>query len=177
MIKINLLPEKPASAAVKYDLYLSALITLFCILVIVAFYYVNAHYIGKYKEMIASTKRDIAGLDRIYSEYLALDKARKDTEKKIRAISGMKEGRALAARSIYDLTTAVKDNLWLKTFRKTQNRFELEGRSLENESISGFMESLSKIPYITNVELRTVEDASEEGLTLKKFVIHGNMGL
>jgi hypothetical protein len=33
------------------------------------------------------------------------------------------------------------------------------------------------MPYITNVELKNVQDVNEEGLTIKKFIITGNMSI
>jgi hypothetical protein len=53
----------------------------------------------------------------------------------------------------------------------------MEGRSVENEAISSFVESLSKVPYLSGVELKSVEDATEEGLVLKKFIIQGNISI
>jgi Tfp pilus assembly protein PilN len=177
MIKINLLPGKPKRTVQKYDIYVCILITLINALILGGLYYHNTRQIEQYKGMIVSAKKDIARLDRIYAEYLNLEKGKKETEKRIAAIGGLKEGRALAARTLYDLTGVVKENLWLKSFRKTQNRFELEGRSLENESISSFMESLAGIPYLTNVELKAVEDVTDEGIVVKKFVVQGAIGL
>jgi hypothetical protein len=57
------------------------------------------------------------------------------------------------------------------------NKFEIEGRSFVNENISDFIESLSKMAYVSNVELKNVQDVNEEGLIIKKFVITGNMSI
>jgi hypothetical protein len=69
----------------------------------------------------------------------------------------------------------IKDSVWLKTFKKTEDKFEMEGRSLENESISNLIETLSGAPYLKNIELRNVEDAVEEGVAVKRFVITGDI--
>ena len=177
MIKINLLPRKPKKGTLKYKVIISILVTLINGLALGGLFYSNTRQIENYKVMTASVKREKANLEPIYAEYLNLEKGKKDTERRIKAIGNLKEGRALAARTLYDLTAVVRESLWLKSFRKTQNRFELEGRSLENESISSFMESLSRIPYMTNVELKNVEDVTDEGIVVKKFLIQGNIGL
>jgi len=83
----------------------------------------------------------------------------------------------LAARTLYDLTSLVQEKVWLKSLKKTENRFELEGRSVENDAISGFVESLTKVPYLSGVELKSVEDSAEEGIVLKKFIIQGNISI
>jgi hypothetical protein len=39
------------------------------------------------------------------------------------------------------------------------------------------METLSNLPYMTNVELKSIQDVTEEGLVIKKFIVQGNMSL
>ncbi|HBA56174.1 MAG TPA: hypothetical protein DCZ04_17445 [Syntrophorhabdus aromaticivorans] len=106
-----------------------------------------------------------------------MEREKKEIQRKIQAIDGLKEGRALAARTLYDLSSQVKESLWLTSFKKTDNRFEMEGRSVENEAISSLMESLSKVPYMRAIELKSVQETTEQGIVLKKFVIQGNISL
>ena len=177
MIKINLLPGKPKKDLLKIDLYLFLSIVIINTLVFSSIYYINANSISDYKQKIESTKKEIASLQQIYREYLALEQERKEIQRRITAIDGIKAGRALSARILYDLTSVIKDNVWLKNFKRTDDKFELDGRSLENESISSLVETLSKIPYMRNVELRSVEDAAEDGVIVKKFIIFGDIVL
>lgn len=177
MIKINLLPKKPIRTAFKYELHVFILIFIFNLLAIALIYSINARSISNLKSNIEKAKREIASLDPIHREYLAMEQEKKEIQRRIQAINTIKQGRALAARTLYDLTSIVKESLWLKSFKKTENKFELEGRSIENEAISSLMESLSKVPYLSGVELKSVEDATEQGLVLKKFVIQGNISI
>ena len=62
-----------------------------------------------------------------------------------------------------------------KGLRKDGTKLHIEGRSIDNESICDFVERLSKLPYVTDLELRSVEDTAEGGITVKKFVIDGNV--
>lgn len=177
MIRINLLPKKPAKSVFKLDLYIFVLVAIINGLVIAGIYLSNSREIANYQTMIESAKKEIASLDGIYKEYLRIEKEKKEIGDRIKTIEGLKKGRALAARILYDLSDVVKENVWLRTLRRDDDRFELEGRSLENESISDFMETLAKIPYLKNVELRNVEDLVEGGIAVKKFVIYGNISL
>lgn len=177
MIKINLLPKKPIRSAFKYEIHVFLLIIILNFLVLGLIYSINARQISNLKSSIDSAKKQIASLDPIYKEYLSMEQEKKEIQRRIQAIDTIKQGRALAARTLYDLTSIVKESLWLKSFKKTENRFELEGRSVENEAISSFMESLSKVPYLSGVELKSVEDAAEQGLVLKKFIIQGNISI
>jgi Tfp pilus assembly protein PilN len=177
MIRINLLPAKAKKDLFKYDLYMFFSLMLLALLVFGGFYYYNMNEISKRKTMIENTKKEIQNLQHIYKEYLAMEQEKKEIQRRIKAIDSIKEGRALAARTLYDLSGIIKDNVWIKSFKKTEDKFELEGRSLENESISMLVEALSKVPYMRNVELKGVEDTTEEGVVLKKFVIYGDIAL
>ena len=177
MIKINLLPKKPIRAAFKYEIHVFILIFILNLLAIALIYSINARSISNLRSNIEKAKKEIASLDPIHREYLAMEQEKKEIQRRIQAINTIKQGRALAARTLYDLTSIVKESLWLKSFKKTENKFELEGRSIENEAISSLMESLSKVPYLSGVELKSVEDATEQGLVLKKFVIQGNISI
>jgi Tfp pilus assembly protein PilN len=177
MIKINLLPRKAHKTSRRFHIYVFLSVFVINLLVIAGIYFINTRDIARYRSTIESAKKEIASLDKIYKEYLWIEKEKKEIERRINAIEGLKEGRALAARTLHDMSNVIKERIWLRTFKKTDNVFEIEGRSMENESISDFVETISKIPYLKNVELKRVEDINEEGLVIKKFLIQGNIAL
>jgi len=177
MIRINLLPSKIKKDLFKYDLYMFFSIMVIALLVFGGIYYYNMNEISKRKATIENTKNEIKKLQQIYKEYLTMEQEKKEIQRRIKAIDSIKEGRALAARTVYDLSGIIKNNVWIKGFKKTEDKFELDGRSLENESISDLVEALSKIPYIRNVELKSVGEATEEGVAVKSFVISGDISL
>jgi len=177
MIRINLLPAKAKKDVFKYDLFMFLTCVVLALMVFGGIYYYNTKEISKRKAMIENTKKEIQSLQKIYKEYLAMEQEKKEIQRRIKAIDSIKEGRALAARTVFDLSGVIKNNVWLKSLKKTENKFELEGCSLENESISELIESLSKIPYIKNVELKSVGEMLEEGVTVKSFIIYGDISL
>jgi type IV pilus assembly protein PilN len=177
MIHINLLPQKVRKEAFKSDLILFALLLVIAFVLSAGIYVSNATAIAHLKNDVARTKASISSMERFYKEYLALEKQKKELTARISLIEKIKEGRALAARILFDLPTLVKESVWLKRFKKDEERFDLEGRALENESIADFVERLSKIPYAKDVELKSVEDVTEEGMVIKKFLVQGSLGL
>jgi type IV pilus assembly protein PilN len=176
MIKINLLPKKAQREAFKYDLFFFCFVLAVCIAVAGVIFVKNTLDIRTLKRNIATTKQSIAALEPIYKEYLSIEKQKKELSQRLQVIDKIKEGRALAARILYDIPAITKENVWLKRFKKADDTFELEGRSLENESVSDFVEALAKITYFKNVELRSVEDVTEEGIVVKKFLVQGSVG-
>jgi Tfp pilus assembly protein PilN len=177
MIKINLLPKKSAKPLMRVDLYLLLFVCFLNFAIIMGIYWTNVSSIAGSRSSIEKAKKEIAGLDRVYKEYLRMENEKKEIERRLKALENLKEGRVLAARTLYDVSGVIKDRVWLKTIKKTDEIFEIDGRSLENESISDFVETLSAIPYLRNVELKRVEDVSEDGLVIKKFLIQGNISL
>lgn len=177
MIKVNLLPGIAPKSALKYDLFLFLFVFAVTLTISAGIYLKNEKDIVQQKRAIGNMKKEIASLDRIYQEYSMLEKEKTEMQRRIQAIEALKKGRALVARTLYDLTTLVREGVWLKSFKKGDAAFELEGRSLEDESISRFMEALSKVPYIRNMELKNVEIVTENGVETRKFVIQGNIGL
>ncbi len=178
MIKINLLPYKKSKAsALKTHIVTFVLLLIIGNIFFWAAYVYNQREIGDYERNIQSAKTEIAALQPIYQEYQQMQKAKAEIERRIKVVNQLKAGRALAARSLYDLSTTMKEGVWLKSFKKKGDKFEIDGRSMVNESISEFMESISKLPYMKNVELKSIQDVTEEGLVVKKFIIQGTMSL
>ena len=177
MIRINLLPKKVRKEALKSDAVLFLLLLVIALALAAGVYFNNGREITHLKTDLARTKQSITSMEKFYQEYLTLEKQKKEMSTRIALIEKIKEGRALAARILYDLPSLVKESVWIKRFKKDDDRFDLEGRALENESVSDFVEKLAKIPYAKNVELKSVEDVTEEGVVVKKFLVQGNMGL
>ena len=177
MIRINLLPKKVRKEAFKSDLALFLVLLVIALIVAAGIYSNNVREIAHLKTDLVKTKQSIASMEKFYKEYLALETQKKEMSTRISLIEKIKEGRALAARILYDLPLLVKESVWIKRFKKDEDRFDLEGRALENESVSDFVEKLAKIPYAKNVELKSVEDVTEEGLVVKKFLVQGNISL
>ena len=125
MIKINLLPKKLAKKMILYDLYLFLLVVILNLSIVGGIYYKNEKNIAEYKKMIGDAKAEIASLENIYREYLNLEKEKQEIEKRIKAINDVKEGRALAARTLYDLTSVIKENVWLKSFKKDEENTKM----------------------------------------------------
>ena len=150
---------------------------LVSLLLVGGFYYKNVEDMRRSRVEIESLKQQIKVLEPIQREFGSLEKNKNEIARKLSVINKMKDGRALPPRMLYDLSSLVKDNLWLKRLRKDDAKIEIEGRSIDNESVCDFVDHLAKLPYLKNLELRSVEDVSEGGMTVKKFVVDGSVSL
>jgi type IV pilus assembly protein PilN len=176
MIKINLIPTKlRKTKEVNFELQLLVGTLLFSFLLIGAVYVKNTKDINRLRDQTTLVGQQTAALQPALREFTSIERDRKEVSKRIGVINKIKEGRAVVPRILYDLSSVMKENVWLKRVVKDEGRFELEGRSLDNESICEFVERLSKLPYFTNIELKSVEDVNEADMTVKKFIVVGGV--
>jgi type IV pilus assembly protein PilN len=176
MIKINLLPKTiRQKKELNSDLYIFIAVVIVALGLVGGFYVKNTRDISSILTTTEFLKKEVASLAPLDKEFAAIEKDRKDVSNKLAVITKISEGRAIAPKMLYDLSSIIRDTMWLKTLRKDGNKLYIEGRSVDNESISDFVERLSKLPYLKDLELRSVEDTSEGGITVKKFTIDGSV--
>jgi type IV pilus assembly protein PilN len=178
MIKINLLPTKKLERrGISLDPYILVAALVISSALVGGFYLKNARDIEQARKEIQSLKQQAMALEPIKREFAALEKDKQEVSNKLAVINRMKEGRAVPPRMLYDLSSLVKDSLWLRRLKKDDKKLEIEGRSIDNESICDFVERLAKLPYLKDMELKSVEDVAEGGITVKKFVVDGSVSL
>lgn len=180
MIRINLLPKKRQE--VKREVFAESqnryvfLGTLACsFAIVVAVFIICASSIESRRNQIAAMKQEIAARQALSKEFASLEKDKKQLLTRIGVINKIKEGRAVAPRLLYDLSGITKDNVWLQRVSKDEDKFSLEGRSVDNETLCGFVENLAKLPYMKNIELKSVEDITEANMTVKRFIVTGSV--
>jgi type IV pilus assembly protein PilN len=176
MIKINLLPKTVhQKKEISLDIYIFIFIVLAALTIVVGSFLKNTRDINAIKATTDDLRKEVTALTPLDKEFASIEKDRKDVSNKLAAIARISEGRAIAPKLMYDVSSIIRDTMWLKSLRKEGNKLYIEGRSIDNESISDFIERLSKLPYIKDLELRSVEDATEGGITVKKFTIDGSV--
>jgi Tfp pilus assembly protein PilN len=176
MIKINLLPRKKRERKrTNLESYVLLGTVAFSLALVSSAYLINAKDIRSLHNEISSVKQQSRALEGVRMEFSSLERDKKEVASKLAVIQRINEGRAIAPKMLYDLSSIVKDNLWLRRLRKDDAKLEIEGRSADNESICDFVERLSRLPYMKNIELRSVEDVNEAGILVKKFIVEGSV--
>ena len=176
MIKINLLPKREHRRRTgNFELYILATVLVLSCALVGGVYLRNEKALRSLRSDLTAAKSQRDALQGEYKEFLALEKEKKEIAVRIAAIDRISKGRAIAPRMLYDLSSLVTENVWLKKLRKEEEKFDLEGRSVDNESLCSFVEHLSKLPYLKGVELKSVEDVTETGVTIKKFIVEGGV--
>ncbi|MCX7857892.1 MAG: PilN domain-containing protein [Deltaproteobacteria bacterium] len=175
MIKINLLPVPEKKPSFTFDVVTFLVLLSVSLVIFGISYYSTKNRISDIQRQIEEKKKQISSLEGTYREYMAMEKDKREIQKRLTVVKTIKKGRALPARILYDITNVTKESIWLKSLKKTDAKLTIEGRAIENESVADFMEQLSRLPYMRNVELVNVEETVEEGLAVRKFVIQGDI--
>jgi Tfp pilus assembly protein PilN len=176
MININLLPKKERGKS-DFDPSLRLFVVALAIslAVVAGLYFKNARDEARLRAQVEALTAQRRALDAVSREFAAIERQKKELKARIAIIDGIKQGREVAPRMLYDIASLMTDNLWLRRLHKDDAKFDIEGRSADNESICSFTEGLSRLPYLRSVELKSVEDVAETGVTVKKFVIEGTV--
>jgi len=175
MIKINLLPQKTYGQHGGHpDLIIFPAILVLTLALVGGVFLKNSRDVARLRIETAALHTQIGSLQGIYKEVLIMGRERKEIAERIAVIDRIKEGRAFAPRLLYDLSSLMTDNLWLRKVNKADTRIDIEGRSIDNESVCAFVEGLSRLSYMKNVELKSVEDVTETGTTVRKFVVQAS---
>ena len=176
MIRINLLPAKKRKEKVSRQVsFRFSVIPLLALAVAGGIFAKNARDLARLRAQDGAFISQRASLDGVYKEFLGIERQKREMAERIALIDRIKEGRAVVPKMLFDLSSLAKGNLWLKKLRKDETKVDLEGRSIDNESICTFVEGMSKLPYMKDVELKSVEDLTETGMTVKKFLVEGSV--
>ncbi|MCS7281371.1 MAG: PilN domain-containing protein [Desulfobacterota bacterium] len=177
MIRINLLPVPEKRPTTIIDLQIFSFLLFLGLVIVGILLYSTNKRISELSSRIEETKKRIESLDSVYKEYITMEREKKEIQKRLTIVQTIKKGRALPARIMYDISGIVKETIWLRSIKKVDAQIVIEGRSIESESVADFMEQFSKLPYVRNVELLSVEETVEEGLPVKKFILQGEITL
>jgi type IV pilus assembly protein PilN len=174
MIKINLLPQgSHGQHGVHADLFMFPAILVLTFALVGGVFLKNNRDAARLRRDAAALRLQVGSLQGIYNEFLTMGKEKKEIAERIAVIDRIKEGRALASRLLYDLSSLTTDNLWLRKVQKVEMKVDIEGRSVDSESICTFVEGLSRLSYMKSVELKNVEDVTEAGTRVRKFIVEG----
>ena len=174
MIRINLLPFRAARKRenIRKQVTVSALIVVFCILVMVYLFMDVAGDLSTAKETEERKKAELATYQKTLKEIKQLEKQIKEIETKLGVIKELEKGKTGPVRLLDQISQAVpKDKLWLKTFDENKGSLNLTGTAMDNETVALFMDNLKNSEHITSVEVQgvTLRDLPEFGLKVSDF--------
>jgi type IV pilus assembly protein PilN len=180
MIKINLSPYR---AERKKELILQQLIIgvvpLILTIAVVGLFWM------KIKSDISYVESEIIRIDqeikkqKVTMKKIEEFKKKKETlTKKMDIIKTLQKGKSGPVHILDELAINLPARLWLTSIKQKGMNLVIEGKSLDNISISNYMINLGKSPYFKSVDLKQIKTAkaqAKKGVKLKNFSITCNI--
>jgi type IV pilus assembly protein PilN len=173
MVRINLLPVKVSKKKVagKQQLLLFAAVLLLGLVVNMVAAQSRASVLKSRQAKIASTKEQIARLDKVIGEVAKYKEAKKELEAKLAILDKLKAGRTGPVRMLDSLASITPKRLWLKKMDEKGNVVTFEGAAATIDDVSAFMKELEKSKYFGPPELKKTVAKDEKGYRLVEFVL------
>lgn len=173
MITINLLPVKASRRQdqVKREIVLSGLGLGALVLVCTGVYVVVSAEVNELKAQNAELQKDIDNLKTIVARVDEIDELKKDLEKKLDVIAGLKAKKQGPVRMLDELSDATPEKLSLTSLRENNRRVDINGVAVSHEVISQFLSNLERSDWFEDVYLVGIDQIEAEGYKLKEFQI------
>lgn len=177
MIKINLLPYRSArkkEQTIQQIIYLAAPLVLVIIVIAALHLSINAT-ITATGDTIVTLQDEIKKSRVAIREIDDYKKKKADLIKKMEIITTLEKGKQGPVHILDDLASRLPGNLWLTSVKQTNMNLVIQGKALDNISISNYMLGLEASPYFTNVDLGKVQTGGKGGVQVKDFIITCNV--
>ena len=173
MITINLLPVKASRRQdqVKREIVLSGLGLGALVLVCTGVYVVVSAEVNELMAQNAELQKDIDNLKTIVARVDEIDELKKDLEKKLDVIAGLKAKKQGPVRMLDELSDATPEKLSLTSLRENNRRVDINGVAVSHEVISQFLSNLERSDWFEDVYLVGIDQIETEGYKLKEFQI------
>jgi len=177
MVRINLLPVRVSKKkeAGKQQLVLFALVVVLALVGNSVWSSSRASDLAARERKLASTKAEIAQLDRIIGEVKNIRDQQQQLREKLAVLGQLKEGRAGPVRMLDELATLTPKRLWLSQFSEKGGAVTLSGHAATLDDVSSFMAALKGSTHFRNVELGGTSAKGEKGLRLVDFSLTANV--
>lgn len=173
MVKINLFPHKEKAPIALYrDSFVLILTLTLLLLVMTKITLDKSKEIKNLQNEIESTKNKIETANKKLKK---LDEYKDNIEqinKKISIVKSLKEKQTGPVTLFNDLSIATPTQLWLDSIENRGDTLVLKGMAFTPNSVSEFMQNLTKSKHFSNVELDNIKQIEKEQKKLQIFIIN-----
>jgi len=176
MIRINLLPFRAARKKenIRRQVSIFLLSLIFVLLVLLLYHFQLSHQIGTLNGQIKTTKKQLAGYQKISKEIAGIKHQLKILNDKLKIINQLELNRKEPIHLLDMMTTAViPKRMWFTSFDSRNQTVNIKGIALDNKTVADFMTGLEKTALFASVNLKTLQKHQVPGrnISLKNFEI------
>jgi len=157
MIRINLLPVR---AAKKREFGRQQLV-LFVLLLVLAgignyiwYSRVDSELSGLDRQ-IATTRAEIAQLEKTIGEVKSIKEDKKALEDKLKILDTLKKGRTGPVKVLDELATIIPQKVWIVDFNEQGGAVAMNGAASSYEDLSNFSKKLKVSTHFSNITIKT----------------------
>ena len=167
MIKINLLPyrEEKKKQFIKSQLSITGLLLVPSILLIIILTILISTKISNTNTQIVKVKAEIKKQKVSLDEIKAFKKEKQTLKNKMQVIEKLKKGKYGPVHIIDHLAINLPGRIWLTKIDQKSMSMTIDGKALDNISISEYMVNLSKSDYFKSVDLKKIKTDMKKGPT------------
>jgi type IV pilus assembly protein PilN len=173
MIKINLLGDDTVVDSSSKRIVAGYVASLLVLLVI--FYSVHASFSSEIEELtgeIEQKEQELARLEKITKEVKDLEVKEAEYNNKINVIANLKKNKLGPVRILDDLNNAVPQQAWVTQIKEEGGLLRIDGKSIDDQTIAGFMRELEKSDYFNAIDLGETRQSDEKGAKIKIFSLN-----
>ncbi len=180
MIKINLLPYRAQrkNLIIQQQIIYGLTPVVVVLIIICCFRWAIKSDISHREQEIARINNEIKKQQITMKQIKDFKDKKAKIAKKMGIVSTLQKGKSGPVHVLDELAVNLPGRLWLTKVSQTGMGLNIEGKSLDNISISNYMINLEKSEYFKGVDLKSIKTekkSTAKGALLKNFVISCNI--
>jgi type IV pilus assembly protein PilN len=163
MIQINLLPVKAAKKR-EFGRQQLVLFVLLLVLAGIGNYFVYSRFESELRgldKQIATTRTEIAQLEKTIGEVKSIKEDKKALEDKLKILDTLKKGRTGPVKVLDELATIIPQKGWIIDFAEQSGAVSITGASASYEDLSTFSKKLKVSTHFTNITIKTARQRAD----------------
>jgi len=156
MIQINLLPVKAAKKR-EFGRQQLVLFALLLVLAGIGNYFVYNRFESELRSLdkqIATTRTEIAQLEKTIGEVKSIKEDKKALEDKLKILDALKKGRTGPVKVLDELATVIPQKVWLVDFNEQGGSVMMTGSAVTYDDFAAFSKKLKASTHFTNVLIK-----------------------
>ncbi len=171
MIRINLLPYRPARRQRQILQHLGVALGAVALVVLISLsaQWIATSQLSDLKQEYQSLRGQNLALMKEIGRIKDLDKLRADVERKLGLVDQLQRGRFRSLNTFVALAKVIPANVWLTSIADTGAEIRLSGIGESNNAVADFMRALDASPLFTNIRLQVISRTEASGMAVRQF--------
>ena len=156
MIRINLLPVRAAKKR-EFGRQQLVLFVLLLVLAGIGNYFVYNRFESELRSLdkqIATTRTEIAQLEKTIGEVKSIKEDKKALEDKLKILDTLKKGRTGPVKVLDELAMLVPQKVWILEFSEQSGAVSITGQAVTYEDLSTLSKKLKASTHFTNITIK-----------------------